>query len=216
MFGAPVYIARSVPDAPPVQCPKSVRKCPKGQKRVLKSLPTKSFRVIGTAQRKLGAGLKAARAAKAGKRSRTLLSRETLSPVRCPPVYICVPNESGHEDDHDDKDDDEEEEFHVPLHACPMPICLPLGDGCKYIADATKTKNGCLKYPCGRKECKATNFKIVGETVYCQIANVVKRCLTFFATSKCSTSTLKVVYYLSFEFMFIVDVTFICTTIRSY
>jgi hypothetical protein len=26
-------------------------------------------------------------------------------------VYICVPNESGHEDDNDDKDDDEEEEL---------------------------------------------------------------------------------------------------------
>ena len=164
----PVYIC--IPDAPPVQCPKSVRKCPKGQKRVLKSSSTIPSESPEQRRERRRIGLKAARAAKAGKRSRNLLSGDTLSPVRCPPVYICVPNESGHEDDNDDKDDDDDEEvIDVPVHNCPMPICLPLGDGCKYIADATKTKNGCLKYPCGRKECKATNFKIVGKTVYCQI-----------------------------------------------
>ena len=163
----PVYIC--VPDAPPVQCPKSVRKCPKGQKRVLKSSSTKASESPEQRRERRRIGLKAARAAKAGKRSRSLLSRDTLSPVRCPPVYICLPNESGHEDDNDDKDDDEEEEFDAKVHVCPKPMCLPPGVGCKYIDDATKDQNGCLKYPCGRKECKATNFKIVGKTVYCHI-----------------------------------------------
>merc|ERR1712072_655657 len=104
----PVYIC--VPDKQNVHCPKSVMKCPKGQKRVLEETAEEK-------RARRSAGLKASIRAKAGKRSkaqrrrskgrgrrgRKLLAEEEYTqwkiapavmprpPKKCPPVYICVP-----------------------------------------------------------------------------------------------------------------------------
>ena len=89
--------------------------------------------------------MKAARAAKAGKRSRTLLSER---PYRLFDAHPCI---FAFQMKVDTK-------TIMTIKMMMMRVIrsrtlvyanMPaLGDGCKYIADATKTKNGCLKYPC--------------------------------------------------------------------
>ena len=37
---------------------------------------------------------------------------------------------------------------------CPMPRCLPAKDGCQYVENDEKKKNGCPKHPCGKLVCK--------------------------------------------------------------
>ena len=55
----------------------------------------------------------------------------------------------------EEEDQSEEQADPQNLQLCPMPICMPAAPGCEYVKDNTKNKNGCPKYPCGRKKCRA-------------------------------------------------------------
>jgi hypothetical protein len=61
----------------------------------------------------------------------------TFKGMKCSKL-ICVTKEEG---DHDDT-------------LCPMPRCLPAKDGCQYVENDEKKKNGCPKHPCGKLVCK--------------------------------------------------------------
>merc|ERR1711871_1005012 len=75
---------RPFPLPSPGPCPKSVRRCPKGQKRVLKRSSSVGY----------GRGVKAVKGGKVSAKARRALLSENgdLPPEpRCPPVFVCVP-----------------------------------------------------------------------------------------------------------------------------